>query len=46
MVVMDPFDPPLQETLVMLLAEVMAGGFGRVTLFMEEQPLASVTVTV
>lgn len=44
--VTEPFDPPLQETLVKLFVADTAGGFDRVSVLMAEQPLASVTVTV
>jgi hypothetical protein len=46
MAVTEPFDPPLHDTLVTLLDDVMAGGLGSVTVLTEEQPLASVMVTV
>jgi hypothetical protein len=46
MVVTEPLEPPLQDTLVTLLADVIAGGLARVMLLTAEHPLASVTVTV
>jgi len=42
----DPFDPPLQDTLVIAVVAVIGVAWVMVTVAVVVQPLASVTVTV